>query len=104
MQSYWDAARRLEGCELLTASRSRPFRIVAVDDDALTIEYGERGGRRAYPRGTIEVGCAACEVAGDFRTATLAKAGVTERSDAEMTYLPLILERIVKARRQVIDA
>ena len=100
MESSWDTARRLAGSELRTASRSKLFHIVAVDDEALTVEYGEQGGRRTYPRAKIEAGCAACETAGDFSTATLAGAGITERDGSEMTYLPRVLERIVQSRRQ----
>jgi hypothetical protein len=100
VESYWDTARRLAGTELRTASRLKPFRIVEVDDESLIVEYGEQGGRRNYPREKVEAGCAVCEAAGNFSTATLAGAGITERDGSEMTYLPRVIERIVQARRQ----
>lgn len=55
MESIWAGVRKLEGTTLATLRRSKPFVVLAVEDDRVRIlPRGGKGGERSVPRAHIE--------------------------------------------------
>ena len=99
MEKLWTQAKRLEGRTLYTQTRRRPFKVASVTDAHLTIEHGTRGNTRSYERGAIEAACRVGLSGGKLSAEALRATGVTDRSESDLTYLPVITRALLESAR-----
>jgi hypothetical protein len=90
-QNIWSRIKALEGQTLYTTKQRRPFNVVSVGDERISLTIGPSSKKTSIRRDTLEEAFEHSKTKGEVRPTDIRKAKISE---ARPTYVAAIIHAI----------